>query len=236
MSSFLDVEGHLTYQLRNATVKKWPFPHFYVENVFPDDFYHFLIEKLDKKHDFQAVEGRYAGRTFADLTDFTELAFMQQHDFLRNVTRIFASDMNKRFEGRDQKHCGIFNDLRLIRDHVNYQIGPHTDAAWKLVSLLFYLPPDAVHYQHGTSIYTPKDPAFRCPGGPHHDFAGFNRIYTAPYYPNSCFGFFKTDNSFHGVEAIKTDFKRDVLLYNIYDEQLYLKMHKPKEQGKEQPS
>jgi hypothetical protein len=33
------VEEYLLYQINNAPVRKYPYPHIYVENVFPTDFY-----------------------------------------------------------------------------------------------------------------------------------------------------------------------------------------------------
>jgi hypothetical protein len=38
-----------------------------------------------------------------------------------------------------------------------------------------------------------------------------------PFAPNSLFAFFKTDNSFHGVEPVlDADTRRWLLLYDIY--------------------
>lgn len=225
MTMFLDIEGHVAYALRNAQVKNWPFPHFFAENVFPEDFYRGLVRELAQKDDFQALEGRYNGRTFGKTDEFAGLAFMHEKPFLKHVCHIFKEAMQQRFKG---EKTAVYHDLRLVRDGKGYSIGPHTDASWKVVSLLFYLPEDSFYSQCGTSLYLPKIfPEFTCPGGPHHDFADFKRIYTAPYIPNSCFGFFKTDNSFHGVEPLEYDFRRDVLLYNVYEQQAYLQSHKP---------
>lgn len=224
MSDFYDVEGHVLYALRNAQVKNWPFPHFFVENVFPSAFYDSLMLKLAEKRDFEEVEGRYHGRAFGGMEDLADFDFMKGKSFLQEVCSIFKEAMTKHFEGQK---AVVYNDLRLIRDKAGYFIGPHTDAAWKLVSLLFYLPQDDWYYEYGTSVYLPKDREFRCAGGPHHYFAHFDKIFTAPYRRNTCFGFFKTDNSFHGVEPLKHQFNRDVLLYNVYDQAIYLQTHKP---------
>lgn len=214
-----DIEGHVLYALRNAVIKKWPYPHFFVQNVFPDDFYDALIHHLAGKTDYAGKGTAYHGRTFGEVDDMPELAFMNSASFLQNVASIFAPWISHRFKGCKQEDIAILHDLRLVRDSKGYQIGPHTDAAWKIVSLLFYLPPlNCWDSTIGTSIYMPNDPAFRCPGGPHHDFKHFKNIYTAPYIGNSCFGFFKTDNSFHGVEPVESDVTRDVLLYNIYED------------------
>ena len=81
---------------------------------------------------------------------------------------------------------------------------------------MFYLPTDATRPHLGTSIYAPRDPAFRCRGGPHHAFDRFDRTDTIPYLPNTLFAFFKSDHSFHGVEPVSDgDTCRHLLLYDI---------------------
>lgn len=215
MRDNIDIAGHVSYSLRNAAVKKWPFPHFCAHDVFPVDFYRDLLKHIDDRTTFSGVSGKYEGRTFSHTDDIELLDFMRTKDFLKDVVSIFAKEINERYQDRKMT---LYTDLRLVRDGKGYQIGPHTDAQWKLISLLFYLPRDGWHGKHGTSIYLPIEPNIRCPGGPHYRFDKFRRIYTAPYYPNTCFGFLKTDNSFHGVEPIEDEMRRDVLLYNVYDE------------------
>ncbi len=68
----------------------------------------------------------------------------------------------------------------------------------------------------GTSIYVPRDPSFRCRGGPHHPHELFHKVRTMEYKPNSLFAFIKNDRSFHGVEPIgDADVLRDILLYDV---------------------
>jgi hypothetical protein len=229
MTSF-DVESHVLYALRNAQVKKWPFPHFFVEKVLPEDFYRQFLAFLGKKDDYSSDGARYKGRTFGETVDVPGLEFMKNKPFLKSVAQIFAPEIKTRFS--DGKFS-VGYDLRLVRDGDGYFIGPHTDAAWKLVSLLFYLPKNDHMAHMGTSLYQPYNEDFRCPGGPHHDFGGFKRIWTAPFLPNTCLGFFKTDNSFHGVEPIKRiGCRRDVLLYNLYAGDAYL----PSDKSQDTPS
>jgi hypothetical protein len=69
----------------------------------------------------------------------------------------------------------------------------------------------------GTSLYLPNDPNFTCPGGPHYPREQFSRLHTNPFLPNSMFAFFKTNNSFHGVEPVgDPGTKRWLLLYDIF--------------------
>lgn len=191
-----------------------PFPWFYAQNVFPREFYDLLQRELAFKDDFHFE--KFANRTFADSLGIPELDFMQSADFLRFVLKLFPDAVRARFgSGQHQ----FSREVRLIRDQQHYKIGPHTDAPWKVVSLLFYLPPDDSLREYGTAIYVPRDPTFTCEGGPHYPFEPFEEVWRAPFLPNTCLGFFKTNKSFHGVPPIPVPVRRDVLLYNIYTKQ-----------------
>jgi len=216
-----DLHAYVIDRLRQPSLAKTkPFPMFYAENVFPEEFYWQLQVLLATKNDYHAnEEGKYASRTFADDLGISDLDFMLQPTFMKDVVNLFVREFRDRFpEGKAK----LTRDVRLIRDSRDYRIGPHTDAPWKLISLLFYLPKDASLSQYGTSVFVPRDPAFRCAGGPHHKFEpdglspGFDEVWRAPFMPNSCLGFWKTDQSFHGVYPIPEDVRRDVLLYNVY--------------------
>lgn len=209
--------NHLCYKIRNANVNKWPFPHFHIEQVFPEDFYQQLRASLPAADHYETGASGYNGRKFADPTENGDFQWLLSEDFLHAIVGAFPNSFQERFP------CGHFTpkmDLRLVLDGQNYAIGPHTDAKWKIVSLLFYLPEDYALRNLGTAIYLPRDRNFRCPGGPHHKFDDFELVYRAPFHPNSCFGFFKTDDSFHGVPPITIPCRRDVLLWNLYDASL----------------
>lgn len=222
----MDLEGYITYNLRNAIVGEWPFPHFFAQDVFPDAFYRDLQNRVHAKKNYVEGDRHYNGRKFAEnLDDFPELAFMESGNFTRNIAKIFSPYMAERFEGKGR--IQLRTDLRLVRDGQEYYIGPHTDAPWKVVSLLFYLPLDGWNLDMGTSLYLPKNPSFACRGGPHYEFEDFRLIKTVPFAPNTCFGFFRTDQSFHGVEKITREIQRDVLLFNIYDATVSSELPKP---------
>ncbi len=216
----LDIEQHVKYALLNARKLNWPFPHFYATNIFPSDYYDgiqsFLrsLREQDFKNSTNAGSGHYANRAFALDSVIPGCEFMQSVDFLRVVMSIFQKEAAERFTN---EQISLSRDIRLIRDSKEYKIGPHTDAKWKLISLLFYLPKDERYSEFGTSLFVPRDPAFVCEGGPHHGFEGFKKVWTAPFIPNSCLGFWKTNHSFHGVEPIPIEIRRDVLLYNVYN-------------------
>jgi len=96
-------------------------------------------------------------------------------------------------------------------------MGPHTDSPKRFISMMIYLPDNNDHSNLGTSIYRPKQQGFTCEGLVHHSYgsADFEEHYKAPYIPNSCFVFLKTNNSFHGLEALPNDYLRDTICYTL---------------------
>lgn len=207
----MNLQRHVTSALQLTTKFRVPFPHFFAENVFPEGFYEELMILLERKDDFSARE--FENRQFASEIGIPALDFMLEKGFMRDMLHLFNVEAQALVS--DGKTM-FGRDLRLIRDSRDYKIGPHTDTPAKVLSLLFYLPADETYRDFGTSIFIPEDPDFRCAGGPHYPFEGFREVWRAPFLPNSCFGFWKTTNSFHGVLPLPVQFRRDVLLYNIY--------------------
>lgn len=238
----LDAEGFLRYQIANAEIRRFPFPHFFIQPAFPEDFYQRLLENLPQTSvltpiaDFGTVHAVEGGdpqdesqRFIADIATleedeerrhaggfWSELgAWMSSHPFRQLVLDKFAREITERFGPVSKLVTDI--DTRYIRDFTRYAIAPHTDMPSKLVSLLFYLPHDTALQRHGTSIYVPLDPRLRCEGTARHRFDRFRRVATLPFVPNALLGFLKTDQSFHGVEEIDAPgIERNLLLYNIY--------------------
>ena len=230
------VEQHVIYQIANAPLREYPYPHLYVESVFPEAYYRSIrrywpgsssLVSLAKTG--RVIAGLYAERFVMPFTlpevdklpqeqrdfwhDFHSW-FMGEH-FLRVLLDKFGPYVRKRFGAAISRYDFSVDSL-IVRDHVNYNLGPHTDAPQKLFSLLFYCPDDDTGRHLGTSIYTPIDPKFRCPGTAHHQRDMFNKVKTMDYRPNSLFAFFKTDNSFHGVEPLTDQgVLRDLLLYDV---------------------
>lgn len=229
-----DAEHFVHYQIANTNVLSYPFPHFYVHPVFPPDLYAELLLRLPKRESYLRLDetgtvprGAYPERFICTIEQLMQDESKNYGNFWTDLykwlmSNAFAHLLMKKFDRYIEERFGqnILNtefDARLIRDFTNYSITPHTDATHKLISLLFYLPPHFDNLHLGTSIYAPIDPNFRCEGGPHHPYSKFKKVVTAEYKPNSLFAFFKTDNSFHGVDPITDQgIQRDLLLYNIY--------------------
>lgn len=231
---FSDAELQLAYKVGNVPFNMFPYPHFYVPDVFPADFYRQIQQNLPDPEAMRPIEEvrmvkGYKERFVLGLEDAAlatlpagKRAFWEDlrnwlvgANFQTLVLRKFQPFIDQRFAGRTDVQ--FYDEGLLVQDVTNYKLGPHTDAPRKVVTMLFYLPPDDTQRHLGTSIYLPADGEFTCPGGPHHERDKFVRLHTNPFLPNSLFAFFKTNNSFHGVEPVADpDTRRWLLLYDIY--------------------
>lgn len=232
---------HVLYKLLNAPILRYPFPHFFVDNVFPEDFFRLLRNSLGDDGVYEPLKEGYAARVASSEMPDCMLQFTDEdatHAFMKGILTMFTKYFYERFPAQNRPE--FRSEWRFIRDSEGYKIGPHTDAPQKVVSLLFYisadhpgidlssgLPVDSEidttelfhdYAQYGTGIYIPEDHQKLCRGGPHYPFDGFREVWRAPFFANSCFGFWKTANSWHGVAPIDVKIRRDVLLYNIFQE------------------
>lgn len=231
------IEDHVYRRIAGTPVEAMPFPHQYVNSVFPEDFYRSLLGRLPAREAYTALgrtgtltsTGLYPERSVIDVAALATqertagaagfwdgfARWIHGAAFLRLLLECYRVPIAERFgEGA---RIATTAQARLVRDRTNYALGPHTDAPYKLLSLLFYLPADDRRPHLGTSLYAPLDPAFRCPGGPHHPFGKFRRIATMAYAPNALFIFFKTDAAFHGVEPVREpSVERNIIQYNVH--------------------
>ena len=231
-----NVEQHVVERIAAAPVMARPYPHFYVENIFPDDFYAALRDNLPADEAYlplgetgRVTKGAYMER-FVLAMNKRGIAGLPEHGrpFWRDFTSWFMDGpmltaLCSKFVGAAKSRFGencekiaLSPEILMVRDRTKYAIGPHTDSPQRFLSALFYCPKDNSMEHLGTSIYEPLDRSFRCWGGPHYGFDKFANVGTMPFRRNSLFCFVKTDNSFHGVEPIADEaIERDLILYNL---------------------
>jgi hypothetical protein len=234
--------AHVTERLRTAEVELEPYPHYYLENVFPDDYYQTLLRNLPESTVYQNLFevtdlklDHFRHRDQRDLNEgwtatlpgeikgfwdsFNE--WFLGPDLAHAVMASFATQLQPRF-GDEQSWPAVTVEAQLIRHRAGYFLGPHSDLYTKLIVLLLYLAPDFGAAHLGTSLYRPKDRSFSCPKSTHYPFADFIRVKTAPYRPNSMLAFVRSDISFHGLEPLSdedvTTCGRDVIQYVLHDQ------------------
>lgn len=233
---FADPEAQLTYKVANAPIALFPYPHIFVRDVFPEDFYRELRRNLPPPAGMKSlvelgrVAGNYpAGRAVLPLTRehiqaleepargfWTKVEqWLVSGAFTGAVLKKFDALLAQRFQTLDAAEFRA--EALVVRDGTNYALGPHTDTPAKVLSFLFYLPADDSRAHLGTSVYLPKEPDFTSAGSePYYPFDRFRRLMTMPYVPNALFAFMKTPTAFHGVEPI-TDGnpERCLLLFDV---------------------
>ena len=227
-------ELHLAYKVANAPINNFPYPHIYLNEAFPPDYYATLQEMMPDPEAMRPIEEVRAVKGYKErfVLGFTDEALATLPEakqafwkelrgwllggrFANMMLSKFAPFISQRFQGKSGLQ--FYDEMLLVQDTTNYKLGPHSDAPRKVITFLFYLPKDNSQRHLGTSLYFPKDPKFRCPGGPHYPHENFERVWTMPFLPNSLFVFVKSDLSFHGVEPVADpDTRRWLLLYDIY--------------------
>lgn len=228
---FSIVNSHISRRLTESQIIYDPFPHLYVRNVFPDQIYEQLLKNKPKHSKLPTLQQiglttYHQPRKALVLTDDGISKLIgEQHTFWSNFIEWICSEefksiviskfgelITQRFT---DKNINFDCTAKYLHDTKGYKLGPHTDRADKVVTLLFYLPDDDSLQQLGTSIYKPKNSNFICEGGPHYDVDRFDLYKTSKFLPNSLFGFFKTNNSFHGVEPVIFNVDRQLISYSI---------------------
>lgn len=251
-------QSHFIRRLDQAVVDLEPYPHFYIEQVFPEDYYQLMIELLPTQEAYRKWTDvgkvkleQYSRRDQCYLEpEWLNAQPPKQRNFWLGFAEWFLGDrlaqaamqkfsdtLVQRFKCPASAWPEIFTQAIFLRHRADYYIGPHTDIPSKVVNILLYLPETNLHEELGTSILVPKDASFSCPGTRHHEFEDFREVKISPYRRNSAFGFVKTDYSWHGVKPIGEQAAertpRDVIQYMIYDNP----MRAPrKDQSAPQPS
>jgi hypothetical protein len=231
---------HFVSRLRGAEVLPQPYPHFCLDNVFPDEYYRTLLRNLPASTSYENLYevttlklDHFRHRDQRDMNDgWTDALPSHQKEFWDSFDSWFLGDemagavlltfpdqMRERF---GEQWPSVSVESQLIRHRPGYFLGPHSDLHTKLVVLLIYLAPDESKAHLGTSLYRPKDPGFSCPNSTHYQFEDFIKVKTAAYKPNSLLAFFRSDVSFHGLEPLSgSDIQhsgRDLIQYVLYDE------------------
>lgn len=230
---------HCLNKILNAKIEEVPYPYIVIDDIFPEDYYkeilnHFpaIESAMSLGETGRVTNGHYEQRKvtlfndehFGKLTEeqrsfwtsFSE--WLYSEEFISSaLSRFEPWCINRLAEVQDRNEVVKLScDALLVHDKENYAIGPHTDAKHRLLTFLFYAPPNHDDAELGTSIYECKDPSFVCPGGPHYDFENFNQVKKIPFVPNKLLCFVRTGKSFHGVEKItKTNVDRRLIINNI---------------------
>ena len=224
------VKAHVIERFKSQPAAEQPYPHLYVEDVFPSDYYQLMqsmkpadeelicIDDTGRAKGFRERFVVHLGDDLERIENLEKRRFWQAHyawfnaqDFMIEMIRPYQQAIVR--AGIAQ--LNVKSEAMFMRDRCGYSIGPHTDSPARLLSVMFYLPEDSAHEHVGTGVYIPREQAFTCDGSGHHEFAQFEQVFRAPFKPNSAFGFLKTNNSFHAVPRMEEDYRRDTMVYIV---------------------
>jgi hypothetical protein len=217
---------HVDEALAAAPLRHEPWRHLVVENIFPSDLYARMEASFPRGATYlrhpKVDENQYFGADHLRLESMlprdAELlgdeqravwlplaAHLLSAAFIRKLIARFRPSLLARFG--DDLDAPDFIERRLeakfmfVLHEPGFSLGAHTDLGRKVLTAVFYVPePHDDEAALGTALYVPRDPAFACDGSRHYDPAGFRRVATVPYRPNTAFVFARGDRTFHGVE------------------------------------
>lgn len=229
---YIQNNEHMINRLNNTSVENYPYPHFFINNIFTDEFYQFLrtICPLDSECP-NLKELGLVPRGYPDNRQTLPIK-----DYLRRHTHLYTyvTDRYRQTELRRlynwfkafflprmltkfniQQPAKMYDELLYVVDSKGYGLHSHTDYEMKIFSALFYMPTDNIGSEYGTNIDIPEDPTYTSSRNKFNPTIKFNIWKTVPFVQNSMFAFLRTDNSFHSVSKIDQDIKRYTLVYDI---------------------
>jgi hypothetical protein len=154
--------AHVLKRLRTSEIVLEPYPHYYLENVFPGEYYGELVSHLPESRVYQNLFEvttlkleHFRHRDQRDLTagwtgglpdevkDFWDRfdEWFLGAELAQAVLETFAEPLRARF-GEEQSWPAVSVESQLIRHRAGYFLGPHSDLHTKLVVLLLYLAPN----------------------------------------------------------------------------------------------
>ncbi|MBT2188572.1 class I SAM-dependent methyltransferase [Sphingobium nicotianae] len=194
-------------RIEAAPVDGDPCDHLVMEGLFASNVYRELLARLPQDSALEPIAHPDAvdsdGRVTRYLLDLTRnsLARLDPDDqqFWQAMIEVFTAPAIARavvakFEDKLRDRFGddmpeLIAVPLLYRDFPGYRIGIHPDAASKVATLQFYLPADETQAHLGT--------VFHRKGA-----AGFERVKTNNFHPNSAYAFVRTEESWHSVDEI----------------------------------
>lgn len=215
---------HVIDAVRRAVVQRFPFPHVYLDAVWPDDVYAQLLAALPAeagyRDDNAAKYGRPDGRSCRQVlpldaaTTGVDPVWTVVRDVLTSseLHATVCALFQMRAHHPDGHPVSAARPV-LVRDLPGYWIEPHPDSRAKHVTMQFYLPTDRAQQSFGTTLYqfSPFRPSTWIGRTP------FMRpVHRFPFTPNSGYLFPVRWNSFHGVERLPPEAGVRQTLMNTY--------------------
>lgn len=215
---------NVSYRLQSGPIRTYPFEHFLIEKVFDPETSRRIRKYWPSSECFESIAntkrvspGSYKQRKIISLETLAFSAAKDVHgaEFWKGFYgalggEAFMAEMInwlwpsiKALRQLPEK-INLTSEIVLTDDDVGYALSPHTDAPSRLLTLLFFVPLDGESEFAGTSLYVRKDSRIEGKiSAVHQPRDEFDRVFTAPFMPDSALGFVVGPASYHGVEPLK---------------------------------
>ena len=213
---------HLLHEVAATGVSPTPYSHFYLEKAFPESVYAQMLELLPEAGAYGADNPRkhtrddgLVTRNVLSLSEPALRALPEQQrifwnelataltstELKRAVFARLSKDLSRRFRIAPEAIDSIiaYPKPALVKDLGGYEIAPHCDTRSKIVTMQFYLPPDASKADLGTAVYRMR--LFRLK-----NLISlrnrFEKVKQFSFQPNSGYAFAVGRKSWHGRETV----------------------------------
>ncbi len=198
---------HMVAAIERAWLDDYPFPHFIVEGIFPDDLYREILASLPEPRLYQPVSYlRHADRgvsnrgKFALTEDCLDQLLGRQRslwlgvrdalgapEFKQAVFVRLASGLAYRFGMTPAEAAEMpgYPMPEILRETAGYKIKPHPDTRRKVVTMQIALPPDNSQPDLGTEFYRRSYNPLSLLREPR----GFEVVKRSPFLPNVAYAF-----------------------------------------------
>lgn len=194
---------HVVNRIRSCVVREEPFVHAIIDGIVPDALYLQMLDQMPPARQFQRAQ--FGRRRFSLPVEGNAYWSALHAELLATsvtceIAKRFASNLRP---GIDAAQLTL-RECTLVVDGLGYSIPPHADSPRKKVlTLLFYLPPDDTQIDLGTCLLRPRAGA----PAPSNDYRwypwkDFDIVQRVDFRPNRLFVFPVTDRSFHAVPRI----------------------------------
>ena len=222
------IRNRFENKIKSTEITLTPFPHFQVEDIWPEDVYNGFHEfnpleqrkglakpwlqkhsssnphyKIRKQIDLYEVTKHNQKHPDVQFWNIIQEALFKDNWYARLIgdhfKTYFATQYGPLMDEQGSWAKKLVQEWFVQRHGKGYFIGPHTDRHDRVFTNIFSLPKDKGYEHLGTSLWTAQ-PGDISYGGKHFGFKGFTKSAQMEYKPNQLFVFFKSRWAFHAVE------------------------------------
>ena len=95
----IDVNEHVMYKIANEPILTYPYPHFFIQSIFPESFYENILSNLPPTSKYtsiaetgRVIQGSYKERFIISLPDGIKVLDTHQQDFWIQLTSWLLGD------------------------------------------------------------------------------------------------------------------------------------------------